>query len=52
MDPSVKIAKIAVPIIVESERRRISDSATRFLNLEKIKDKLKLPFGRNNANDN
>jgi hypothetical protein len=50
MDPSVKIAKIAIPVIVESERRRISDSATKFLSLEKIKDKF-LPFGRNNAND-
>lgn len=38
MDPSCKIPKIAIPIIIESERRRLARSASDLLSFEKIKE--------------
>jgi len=42
MDPSCKIPKIAIPIIIESERRRLSHSASELFRyeFERIKSKL------------
>lgn len=40
MDPSCKIPKIAIPIIIESESRRLAQSASKQLSFKKIKEKL------------
>ena len=48
MDPSCKIPKVAIPIIIESERRRFAQSASEKLGWERIK---KTIFGGNDRRE-